>query len=257
MSPFKPRADFDHQRSFTRAIFRGGLRAPTGFVLLFSLLLTWIPMDARAESMAATAFEHFLKQSGLASPDDVLWSEVPCNDALCVQAGLQGISRSAALRQFSQIVAGFGYGVNVHLVRLTTSAGGHSQVDLEVQFRADASKVGSDEARQRAWDVMEFLKLVGLLSPPQTAPFDPSQVEQDAPIFFLYEISWDTSTPVIKGTLLAPPGATAKRPNLPKTRFAKSTIELDGKTDKRPFVKWNRVRLQWQRVCEGTQGGIQ
>ena len=242
MSPFKLRRDFGF---------------PTVFTVLLSTLLTWVPVETRAESMASTAFEQFLKQSGLASPDDILWSEVPCNQALCVQAGLQGISRGAALRQFSQIAAGFGYGADVFLVRLTTTDGDHNRVDIEVQFQTDASRVGSDKAGQRAHDVVAFLNVVSGLSPRQTTPFDPTRVSSNATVFFLYEVSWNAASRVIRGTLLAPPGAVAKKPAIAKADCTKTTIELDGKTNKPPFAKWNRLRLRWQRVCEGTQGRIQ
>ena len=257
MSPIEVRAGFNHRNSSRKALFCTPCRFPVGLALLAWVSFALFSVDVSAQSMASKALGSFLQQSGLSSRDEVLWSEVPCNDTVCVQAGLSGVSRGAALRQLSQIVAGFGYGVDVQFVSWTTSVGGHNTVDLEVQFQADDSKVGSDEVRRRAQHIMEFLKFVSLLSPPQTAPFDPSKVAKNSTLLFLYEFSWNASTHTVTGTLLAPPGAKANKPSLPKARCTKSTLDRDGKAKVRPFENWHRLTLQWRRVCEGTQGGIQ
>lgn len=165
--------------------------------------------EERSIALIEQAFRNYVVSAQLVTQTDaVLISQIPCDDALCLQFAMPLVSRDHAFVNCHQLASGFGFGVDVHSVRLASVPQNISAVSITV-VAAPRRLTESRPLASRAARWLALLKSVVSLSsqaPPITSI---RQAADDAPVYYIQGIySTDFGTEITV-TVFSPPHAPA------------------------------------------------
>lgn len=197
--------------------------------------------------MAKAGLSGFLAAQSSDKPV-ILVAEAPCGDDACIHLGIEAASRHHFMRVLPQIAAGFGTGADVVELELASRGGNVAASSLRLLVRPGAT-AAPEELAERAGGLLEFLKILSALTPPEHVALSPRTTPPDKAVYFIYSITLEKSGRNLDAFLLAPPDAKPPVPRTPPSACVEGEIVAEGVNKKAPFARWKKYRVSWTHVC--------
>jgi len=228
--------------------FLGILSIP---ILVFMLAAGTVLARGPKAFVVEAPFKKFARKSGVLTYGEVLTAAIDCDGEMCLQLAIPETSRDAIVKQFPQLVGGFGFGTNVVGVTMETSSESIGAATLRVVVRPGRDRIGLDALKTRVDRVMMFLRILGRLSERMSESLNPRRVAEDRKIYFIYRLTFERTDESMTALLLGPPKAPPpeRKKGGRMNRCHRVAIEEAGEMNRGVFSGWNQYLVSWNWIC--------